>query len=89
MSGRRYGISVAVAVDPGGSSMGLLDKIKSLVGKNKEPVKGGVDKAADVADDKTGGKYGDKIDAGAEQTKDALDKLDGKADGDLGAKPPA
>ena len=41
----------------------------------------GIDKAADVADEKTGGKYDDKIDTGAEKAKDAPStKLDGKDD---------
>jgi uncharacterized protein YjbJ (UPF0337 family) len=57
--------------------MGLLDKVKSLLGKNKEPVKDGVDKAADVADDKTGGKHTEKIEDGAEKVKDAVDDLPG------------
>jgi len=57
--------------------MGLLDKVKSLVGKNKEPVKDGGDKAADVADDKTGGQHTEKIEDGAEKVKDAVDDLPG------------
>ena len=40
----------------------------------------GVDKAGDFADDKTGGKYGEQIDQGAEKAKDGLDGLDGQDD---------
>ncbi|MGD9958014.1 antitoxin [Nocardioides sp.] len=64
--------------------MGLLDdakgKISDLVDKHGDKVADGVDKAAALADDKTGGKYSDKIEAGAQKAKDALDSLDGKND---------
>ena len=57
--------------------MGLFDKAKGLVGKNSGQVKGGIDKAADLADDQIGDKVGeDKIDMAAEHAKDAVDKLD-------------
>ena len=56
--------------------MGLLDKIKgALQGKGKQ-VSDGIDKAADVADDKTGGKYTEHIDSAAEKAKDVVDKID-------------
>jgi hypothetical protein len=61
--------------------MGLMDKLRSLVGKNKEPVKDGVDKAADVADDKTGGKHTEKIDDAAEKVKDKVDEVAGDEGG--------
>lgn len=57
--------------------MGLLDKAKGLISGNKEKVKDGIDTAADLADDKTGNKHGDKIADVAEKAKDAVDKLDG------------
>ncbi len=56
--------------------MGFLDdakdKIQDLLDGNDDKVEDGIDKAADVADDKTGGDYTDQIDGGAEQAKDAL-----------------
>jgi hypothetical protein len=59
--------------------MGFLDQAKEkaadLLGKNQDKVDEGVDKAADFADDKTGGKYGDQIDKGADMAKDQLDKF--------------
>jgi ABC-type transporter Mla subunit MlaD len=56
--------------------MGLLDKIKgALQGKGKQ-VNDGIDKAADVADDKTDGKYTEQIDGAADKAKDVVDKLD-------------
>jgi hypothetical protein len=55
--------------------MGFLDKAKGLIVKNAHKVEGAIDKAADVADDKTDGKYSDKIDAGADKAKDIVDGL--------------
>ena len=56
--------------------MGLLDKIKdALKGKGKQ-VNSGIDKAADVVDDKTEGKYTEKIDDAADKAKDIVEKLD-------------
>ena len=60
--------------------MGLLDTIKgALQGKSKQ-VNSGIDKAADVVDDKTGGKHTEKIDDAAEKVKDVVDKLAEKLD---------
>jgi len=60
--------------------MGFLDDAKKkatglLKGRGKQ-VEGAIDKAADVVDDKTGGKHTDKIDSAAEKAKDVVDKLD-------------
>lgn len=49
--------------------MGFLDKIKGLAGEHAEKVEGAIDKVADVVDEKTGGKYADQIDKGAEAAK--------------------
>jgi MT0933-like antitoxin protein len=72
--------------------MSLFDKLRrkktTAVDEHGDKMGQGIDKAADVADDKTGGKYDEQIDAGAEKSKDALDSLDGKDD-DIGARPPA
>jgi hypothetical protein len=72
--------------------MSLFDKLRrkgtSAVDEHGDKIGQGVDKAADVADDKTGGRYGEQIDTGTEKTKDALDSLDGKDD-DIPAGPPA
>ncbi len=42
--------------------MGLFDKAKKLADDNKDKIAEGVDKATDVADDKTGGKYTEHLD---------------------------
>jgi hypothetical protein len=68
--------------------MGFLDdakkKMNEAVDKHGDKISQGIDKAADFADEKTKGKYSEKIDSGVAKAKDALDKLDGKDDGDLG-----
>ena len=57
--------------------MGLMDKVKGLVGGNKQKASGGVDKAADVAKDKLPDQYDEKVDQVADAVKDQIDKLDG------------
>lgn len=58
--------------------MGLLDTIKGALQGKSEQVKSGIDKAAGVVDDKTGGKHTDKIDDAVDKAKDIIDKLDEK-----------
>jgi hypothetical protein len=55
--------------------MGLMEKVKGMFGGHEAQAKSGVDKAADVADDKTGGKYSDQIDMGADKAKEGIDDL--------------
>ena len=50
--------------------MRLFDKVKGLAGKHADKVEDAIDKAADVVDDKTGGRYAEQIDKGAEAAKD-------------------
>jgi hypothetical protein len=64
--------------------MGMFDNIRDttqdLVDSQGEKVGEGLDRAGDLIDDKTGGRYADQIDQGAERAKDALDGLDGQDD---------
>ncbi len=55
--------------------MGLLDKVKGLLGGNKKAIKGAVDKVADVVESKTPDSVDSKVEAGAEQLKDVIDKV--------------
>jgi hypothetical protein len=57
------------------SNMSILDSLKGLFGGRKSEAKQGVDKAAGIADAKTGGQHTDKIDKGADTAKDQIDKL--------------
>ncbi len=47
--------------------MGMLDKAKSMLMKNSDKAKGAVDKAGDLIDKKTGGKYASQVDSVQEQ----------------------
>jgi len=60
--------------------MGLLDKIKDMVGGNADKVKGGLDKASDMVDEKTGGKFSDKIDMAQEKIGDVIDGQAGEGE---------
>lgn len=62
--------------------MGFLDKLKGMFGQGMEAasehedaIEDGIDKVADVVDDKTGGKYSDQIDTGADKAKDLVDGM--------------
>lgn len=56
--------------------MGFTDKIKGLVGGNKEAIKSGVDQAAKVVESKTPDSIDPQVAKGAEVIKDAVDKID-------------
>jgi phage-related protein len=69
--------------------MGLLDTVKGWFGGGKakvqgtvsthsDTIKGGIDKAGSVVDDKTGRKYTDKVTAAQEKTKNIVDGLAGE-----------
>ena len=66
--------------------MGLMDNFKAKLGPAKDKVSGlaqqhgdkignGLDKAAKVVDEKTKGKYSDRIQTGTGKAKDAMDRL--------------
>lgn len=51
---------------------GLLGKGKQVAAENSEKIGDAVDKAGDFVDDKTGGKYADKVDKVQEAAKKAI-----------------
>jgi hypothetical protein len=55
--------------------MGLMDTVKGWFGGNKDKVKGGVDTAGDVVDDKTDAKFSGQVDTAQDAAKDAVDKI--------------
>jgi hypothetical protein len=61
--------------------MSMFDNIKDKAAEaNREhgdKVDEGIDKAADFADEKTGGEHSERIDQGAEKAKEGLDSLGG------------
>ncbi|MFJ5772599.1 antitoxin [Streptomyces sp. NPDC093094] len=82
--------------------MGLLDNLKAKLSPAKDKVSGlaqqhgdkvqhGLDKAAKVVDEKTKGKYSNKIHTGTGKAKEAMDRLahkDGTGAPDRSAPPP-
>jgi hypothetical protein len=61
--------------------MGIFDKAKDLLNEHNDKVDQGIDKAADLINQKTGGQHTSQIDQAAEQAKKAMD--------DNGTQPPA
>ncbi|ADP82711.1 antitoxin [Pseudofrankia inefficax] len=53
----------------------LKDKAEDLAGDHADAIKGGLEKAGDLVDDKTGGKYSDHIDTGVDKAQDFVEKL--------------
>jgi hypothetical protein len=71
---------------------GLGGKAKTTVGDNAEKIDGGIDKAADFVDEKTKGKYSDKIEKAQDAAHRAVEKVgkeDGGDDGAPGSGPAA
>ncbi len=54
--------------------MGFLDKVKDLVSKNADKVDAAIDKAGDIVDQKTQGKYSSQVDKAQDAAKKAVDK---------------
>ncbi|MFC0104773.1 antitoxin [Kibdelosporangium aridum] len=52
------------------------EKLQKLAGEHPDKVDKGIDKAADVADQRTGGKHGDKIQQGADKLKERMQRPD-------------
>lgn len=79
--------------------MGFMDTLKARIAPAKDKVSDfaqqhggkiehGLEKAARTVDQKTKGKYSDKIDAGTGKAKDALGRLTHKDDGSTPPPPP-
>jgi MT0933-like antitoxin protein len=56
--------------------MAFLDKIKNLLSKNADKVDTAIEKAGDVVDQKTQGKYAQHVDKVQDAAKKAVDKSD-------------
>ena len=53
----------------------FVDKAKDMAADNEEKVTEGIDKAADVVDDMTGGKFSGQVDQSADAAKDFVADL--------------
>lgn len=58
--------------------MGFLDKAKGLLAKNADKVETAIDKAGDIVDKKTQGRYAGQVDKVQDAAKKAVDKTDPK-----------
>ncbi|MFH8579726.1 antitoxin [Streptomyces zaomyceticus] len=61
------------------------DKVADLAQQHGEKIDHGLDKAAKLVDEKTKGKYSDKIQSGTGKAKGAVDRIAHKDDGTPGA----
>lgn len=66
--------------------MGLIDKVKSLTAGKDHKLKEAVDKAAHFVDDKTHGKYSEKIGKGTESAHRLIGRLEGAPPAEGGAE---
>ncbi len=53
--------------------MGIFDKAKDVLNQHPDKVDQGLDRVADIADQRTGGKHAEQIDKGAEAAKGFVD----------------
>jgi hypothetical protein len=57
--------------------MGIMDKVKGMFGGHAEKADTGIEKAGDIIDDKTSGKYAEQVDKGQDAAREGLDNLSG------------
>jgi hypothetical protein len=57
--------------------MGIFDKAKDLLNEHHDKVDQGIDKAADLIDEKTGLKHSEQIDRATHRAKRAIDDASG------------
>jgi uncharacterized protein YjbJ (UPF0337 family) len=55
--------------------MSIKDKVRNLIGRHGDKVDKAIDKAGDIADRKTKGKYSDRIDSAQSEAKKAVDRM--------------
>lgn len=53
--------------------MSIVDKVKEMLGGHADKAKQGVDKAGDMIDEKTGGKYSGHVHMGQDKAKGFID----------------
>ncbi|MEU0404393.1 antitoxin [Streptomyces sp. NPDC006197] len=61
------------------------DKVADLAQQHGEKIDHGLEKAAKLVDEKTKGKYSDKIHTGTDKAKGAIDRIGHKDDGTPGS----
>jgi hypothetical protein len=58
----------------------MKNKAQDLVDGHGDQVDQGIDKAGQMADERTGGQHGEQIAQGEQKVRDRLDSLDGQDD---------
>jgi MT0933-like antitoxin protein len=59
----------------GGTSMGIFDKAKDALSGQQDKVDAGVEKAGDMVDEKTEGKYAEQVDKGQDMAGDKFSDM--------------
>lgn len=59
-------------------------KVSDLAQRHEDKIQHGIDRAAKVVDERTKGKYSDKIHSGTDKAKGAMDRLAHKDERDTG-----
>lgn len=59
----------------GGDGGGAVDKAKDLINQHEDKVDQGIEKAGDMVDDKTGGKFSGQVDQGQQFLEDKTGNL--------------
>jgi uncharacterized protein YjbJ (UPF0337 family) len=54
--------------------MSIVDKVKEMLGHNTDKARSAVDKSGDMFDEKTGGKYADKVDMAQDKARKYIDE---------------
>ncbi|MFD0851883.1 antitoxin [Actinomadura adrarensis] len=57
--------------------MSIVDKVKEMLGQHPDKGKQGVERAGDMFDQRTGGKYADKVDKAQQKGSDYIDREGG------------
>lgn len=54
--------------------MGLMDKVKGLLGQHPDQAKSAVEKSGDAVDEKTGDRYSSQVDTAQAKADEYIDK---------------
>jgi hypothetical protein len=57
--------------------MGFIDKVKGVLSENADKVDAAIDKAGDIVDERTQGKFKDTVDKVQDAAKKAVDEQSG------------
>ncbi|GLZ04346.1 hypothetical protein Acsp03_18120 [Actinomadura sp. NBRC 104412] len=58
--------------------MSIVDRVKEMLGQHGDKAKQGVEKAGDMVDRKTGGKYSEQIDKAQQKGSEYIDRQQGQ-----------